>query len=245
MARWSRLRKVLRKIVPDLGDVQPLPERIPLDLANPTMLDVVMHEYDAIRSEVDHSLSNQVSILSFGAATVGLLVAAAGALWTDAPLLAGLLLLVVVPVACFLTRAIHAGELVRLMRAGLFLHELENWVNQARWPNRGDRAAGVLRWEQWDIRDREQQSDVDRHSSEGITLVFGIMAYGFMLFGFYRLHTWEELPDRVAVLALVGAVAVSVPATLRVRNLIAFAYRHRDKYSLPERPRRLARGGPS
>ena len=46
-------------------------------------LDLVMHEYDAIRGEVETTLSSQVAILSFGAATIGLLVAAAAALWVD------------------------------------------------------------------------------------------------------------------------------------------------------------------
>jgi hypothetical protein len=46
-------------------------------LNEPSFRDIVMHEYDAIRNEINTSLSAQVSILSLGSATSGLLVAAA------------------------------------------------------------------------------------------------------------------------------------------------------------------------
>jgi hypothetical protein len=220
------LRNVLQK-------VEPPPERIPLDLNHPLQLDVVMHEYDAIRSEVDHSLSNQVSILSFGAATVGLLVAAAGTLWSDAELLAGLLLLLVVPTACFLTLAIHAGELVRLMRAGLFLHDLENWVNKALWPGKPEvKPVRVLRWEQWAI--REKGTDIDLYNSIGIRLVFGLLAYGFMFAGYWRLHSIGGFNELVAISVLVVSLLISVPCALWVKRLNGYAYKHRVKYERPE-----------
>jgi hypothetical protein len=216
-----------------MQQVEPPPERIPLDLNYPQQLDVVMHEYDAIRSEVDHSLSNQVSILSFGAATVGLLVAAAGTLWKDAELLAGLLLLLVVPIACFLTLAIHAGELVRLMRAGLFLHELENWVNKAPWPGKQEgKPVRVLRWEQWGI--REKEADIDRHNSTEISLVFGLLAYGFMFAGYWRLHSSRGFHELVAISALVVSLLISVPGALWVKCLNDYAYKHRVAYGRPE-----------
>jgi hypothetical protein len=126
--------------LPRLDKVPPRPERVQPDVDGDRLLEVVMHEYDAIRSEIDHSSTNQVSILSFGAAAVGLLVAAAGTLWTDEPLLAGLLLLFVVPAVGFLALAIHAGEFVRLTRAGLFLYELEECVNSGARPQ-GSRLA--------------------------------------------------------------------------------------------------------
>jgi hypothetical protein len=210
------------------------PARVPPNLEDTTLLEVVMHEYDAIRSEVDHSLTNQISILSFGAATVGLLVAAAGAVWKDEPLLAGVLLLVVVPATCFLIRVVHAGEMVRLMRAGLFLHELENWVNRAELPG-GQQSAriGVLRWEQWAI--REEQADADHLNSVGFGLVFSLLAYGFMLFGFLHLHRTGALNELVAVGALLVTGSISLLATFWAMKLNDFAYRYRSKYSQPER----------
>jgi hypothetical protein len=224
---------LLRNVFPKMEEIVPPPERIPLDLDHPQLLDVVMHEYAAIRSEVDHALSNQVSILSFGAATAGLLVAAAGALWQDAALLAGLLLLFVVPMACFLTLAIHACEVVRLMRAGLFLHDLENWVNRAPWPSKPQgRRVGVLRWKQWGI--REKEADIDHHSSGEINLVFGLLAYGFMFAGYWRLHSAPGLHELVAVSVLIVSLLVSIPGSLWVERLNKYAYKHRLAYERPE-----------
>jgi hypothetical protein len=224
----------LRDVRQKMQKVEPPPKRIPLDLDCPRQLDVVMHEYDAIRSEVDNSLSNQVSILTFGAATVGLLVAAAGTLWRDAELLAGLLLLLVVPTACFLTLAIHHAELVRLMRAGLFLHELENWVNKAPWPGKPEvKPVRVLRWEQWAI--REDEADIDRYSSFAIRLVFSLLAYGFMFAGYLRLRSIDGFNQWVAVSALVLSLLLSVPGAVWVQCLKDYAYKYRDEYDQPER----------
>jgi hypothetical protein len=210
-------------------EVPNLPLRVPLNVNEPQVFTLVMHEYAAIRAELDTSLSAQVSIMSFGAATVGLLVAAAGALWPDEPLLAGLLLLLVVPAACFLALAIHAGEMVRLMRAGLFLNHLENCVNRALWPARHQNDhAGVLIWEQWGI--RSGAYDMAGHNRRAITLVFVLLAFGFMLAGFWRLHEVKGLDELWAVFALLASLLAGFQALRWVQHLQRFAYKHRAKY---------------
>jgi hypothetical protein len=101
------------------------PHKVPLNVSDGTNpLDVVMQEYNAVRSDILTSRSNQVSILSFGVAAVGLLVSAAATLWNDAAVLAGLLFLLAVPVVCFLALVIYEGEMVRLIRAELFINYL-------------------------------------------------------------------------------------------------------------------------
>jgi hypothetical protein len=215
-----------------LPEVPELPARVQLNNQDSTLLQLVMHEYDAIRGELDTSLSAQVSIMSFGAATAGLLVAAAGALWADEPLLAGLLLLLAVPASCFLALTIHAGEMVRLMRAGLFLHDLENCVNTVPQPTRfqGEQAS-VLTWEQWGI--RTGGADMARLNRRAIVLVFGLLAYGFMLAGYWRLHTMPKLPERWAVGALLASLLLGIQALRWVRQLHRYAYKHREMYLPP------------
>jgi hypothetical protein len=209
-----------------LPQVTPPPDRVRLKPESRD-LDLVMHEYDAIRGEVLTTLTNQVSTLSFGAATVGLLVAAAAALWDDAELLSGLLLLFAVPSVCFLTLAIYSGELVRLMRAGLFLNRLENCVNEAR-PHREP----VLIWEQWKtIRTRPR--DVDRLNRAAIVCVFVLLALGFMAMGWWRLHTIKQaqLGWETEFLILSGLAAIV--SVLWVGYLNIYAYRHRGIYQYP------------
>jgi hypothetical protein len=139
------------------------PHRSPLRLTDSDQVALVMQEYAAVWAEIHTSLASQVSVLSFGAATVGLLVSAAAQLWTTASLIAGLVFLLAAPAVCFLALAIYLGEQVRLMRAGFFLYQLEEVVNQSRdaiTPNRGD-PADLLTWEHWPgIHDRA--GDIDR-----------------------------------------------------------------------------------
>jgi hypothetical protein len=207
------------------------PARVRLKLGRGD-LDLIMHEYDAIRGEVLTTLTNQVSTLSFGTATVGLLVAAAAALWDDAELLSGLLLLFAVPSVCFLTLAIYSGELVRLMRAGLFLNALENCVNEAEPPD--DEAEppnheAVLIWEQWkSIRSRPR--DVDRLNRAAIICVFVLLAVGFMAMGWWRLHTIKQAePGWVTVFVIISGLAALV-SVVWVGYLNRYAYQHRSEY---------------
>lgn len=208
-----------------------VPGRIPLQLSeNSKLLDVVMQEYGAIRREIDTCLANQVAILSFGAATVGLLVAAAGTLWREEPLLSGILLLFVVPAACFLALSIHAGELVRMMRGGLFLHELENWVNDA-WPSSLGEDGRVLTWEQWGI--RTGAADVDRNNQFAISAVFGTLALGFAFSGFWRLHEPPPgyvIDELLAILLLVVSLGIGLLSVLWVATLRRYAYTYRKAY---------------
>jgi hypothetical protein len=209
-----------------LPQVTPPPDRVRLKPESRD-LDLVMHEYDAIRGEILTTLTNQVSTLSFGAATVGLLVAAAAALWDDAELLSGLLLLFAVPSVCFLTLAIYSGELVRLMRAGLFLNTLENCVNEVK-PHHEP----VLTWEQWkSIRTRP--SDVDRLNRAAIVCVFVLLAVGFMTMGWWRLHTIKQIqPGWLTVFLILSGLAAIV-SVVWVGYLNIYAYRHRGHYRYP------------
>jgi hypothetical protein len=210
-----------------LPQVTPPPDRVRLKLESRD-LDLVMHEYDAIRGEVLTTLTNQVSTLSFGAATVGLLVAAAAALWDDAELLSGLLLLFAVPSVCFLTLAIYSGELVRLMRAGLFLNRLENSVNAVEWSNQEP----VLTWEQWkSIRTRP--SDVDRLNRAAIVCVFVLLAVGFMTMGWWRLHTIKQVQPVWMTVFLIFSGLAAIVSVVWVGYLNIYAYRHRGHYLYP------------
>lgn len=219
--------RLLRRPLPE---VPRLPPRVGLTIDDSQVLDIVMHEYEAIHLELQTSVSNQVSILSFGAATTGLLVAAAGAVWADEPLLAGLLLLVIVPAASFLLLVLHAGELVRTFRAGLFLHELENHINGARRASAGQDVARVLTWEQWAI--RHGGPDMSRQNRRAITLVFGLQAFGFIFAGYWRLHSMSDVSEVATVAALTVSLALGLYAVRWVLSLYAYAYEFRGRYRL-------------
>jgi hypothetical protein len=168
-----------------------------------------MQEYNAVRGDILTSRSNQVAILSFGVAAVGLLVSAAATLWNDAAVLAGLLLLFVVPVVSFLALVIYEGEMIRLMRAGLFINYLENWVNEAPWQSKLEDEGGglLLTWEQWRA---IRGVDVQRYTRMAIPVVFCLLAFGFMMAGYLRLRTATGIDERWLTLGLIGTTLVTM-----------------------------------
>ena len=222
------LRNIVNTLTLPMPFIPELPARVE-PFSNPRYLEVTMCEYDAIRKEINTSLSAQVCSLSFGSATTGLLVAAGATLWKDEPLLAGIMMLYVVPSVCFLTLSFYAGEMVRLMRAGLFLNHLENSVNGAAIPSSSaDAGKGILLWEQWGIRDGSV--DMAKNNRMTITLVFGLLALGFMLAGYFRLHNLSTLPEEFAIAGLVGGLILGMQGFRWVRRLHKYAYLHRTKY---------------
>src|SRR4051794_15125193 len=111
----SRLSHVVTTLWQGPGAAGPVPRPAhTFNMDERRHLEIALHEYDAIRAEIHTSLNNQVSVLSFGAATVGLLVAAAAALWDTSgdgsTTLVAVLLLLMVPLVCFLSLAVYLGE---------------------------------------------------------------------------------------------------------------------------------------
>ena len=214
--------------------VGPPPTRVPPARNSSASLDVALHEYDAIRAEIVTSITCQISVLSFGSATIGLLAAAAAALWEKEVWLTAAILMFVIPAVCFLTLAIYGGELIRMMRAGLFMNRLENWINAVCLEigvNRQPRGR-TLTWEQWSSI-RTGGRDVDLLNRVSISLVFIGMAIGGVVVGFIRLHIDARTHELWAVSALALSVAVGVGGFLWLIYLLLFAYSYRKEYIYP------------
>ncbi len=174
---------------------------------------MMMHEYEAIRNEVVTSLGAQVAVLSFGAATLGLMVAAAAEIWSDAGIVASLLLIWGVPAVCFLTLSMHAFEMVRIMRASLFIHDIERCVNEAYRQDGGNNSnAGILLWEQW--MSQRGQYDMATRSRTILTTTFTFLAFSFIAVGGVRLYTTlrrhELVHDILVAIPALGMAGVAV-----------------------------------
>jgi len=244
----ERRTKLVLRGVKSIFTVSPPPTRVPSEANDRESLEVVCHEYDAIRAEIVTSLTSQVSVLSFGSATVGLLVAAAAALWEKEVWLTAAILLFVIPSICFLTLAIYGGELVRMMRAGLFMNRLEKWINEvcvATGLSKGHQGR-TLTWEQWGSI-RTGRGDVDLLNRIAISAVFLGMAIGGIVVGFIRVHIDARTPELWAIGALGLSVAVGIGAMLWLIHLLLFAYTYRSEYlySPPEEVEQSARVPPS
>jgi hypothetical protein len=107
----------------------------------PELVDVFMEEYKVLRDEIVQSLSSRLQILSFGLATVGVLVAGATtALSRGETRVAPIVLLVMVPAACLATEEIWYSEVRRGRRASWYLWGLERKINS-------QLSARALEWE--------------------------------------------------------------------------------------------------
>jgi len=104
----------------------------------------MLREYDALRHEILHSMTQRTQIASFG-------VGAVGALWAatflkgspnNHPMFVLLMLNVAIPAVSVIVLVMWLGENVRARRAGAYVRDLEERINR----EAGD---GALGWEHW------------------------------------------------------------------------------------------------
>lgn len=91
-------------------------------------IEVVMEEYKTLRQESLTAITTQQSVLRYGLAITGILLASAIKSWNDR-VLCGSLTLVFIPITCYLVLIIWMGEVGRMMRAGQHILKIERKVN--------------------------------------------------------------------------------------------------------------------
>ena len=167
---------------------------------------VLLEEYKSIRAEVTTSIQAQISILAFGAATIGFSFAAASQ--TSNEKFRDMFLLVLVPLVCYLILIVWFGEVVRMMRAGTFLMRLEKRLDE-------DFGFGALTWESTIFQKRCQSGaraffeDPEKFRTLAITLLFFTIAGTSIVIGWASvgLYAWQHF-FAIGALAVAGAVVV-------------------------------------
>jgi len=165
---------------------------------------VLLEEYKTIRAEVTTSIQAQISILAFGAATIGFSFAAASQTTNDA--FRDMFLLVLVPLVCYLILIVWFGEVMRMMRAGTFLMRLEKRSDE-------EFGFGALTWESTIFQTRCQSGsraffeDPDKFRTLAITLLFFTIAGTSIVIGWgsVGLYGWQHF---FAIGALLVAFSV-------------------------------------
>ena len=104
---------------------------------------IVLEEYKTLRAESLTAMKNQQSILSFGTAAFGIMIAGGFNSW-DKSFFPGIMFLVFCPIICHIVLVIWMGELTRMMRAGFYLTLIEKRINEA-FKDKPD----LLNWENW------------------------------------------------------------------------------------------------
>ena len=167
----------------------------------------LLKQYELIRAEVTTSLQLQQQILGFGIATIGLLAGAAFVSKNEP--FRSQLLVVFLPLVCYLVLTIWFSEVMRMLRAGAFLVTVEKRLDTG-----GD---GSLEWESRVAEDRLRRSrqkavftrDPDRLRLVGVTALF------FALGGESIILGWDDASS----FARTFSVAAGVVAAIVLRRL--------------------------
>jgi hypothetical protein len=104
---------------------------------------VAMEEYKTLREESLSSMKMQQSILTFGTATIGIILSAGFNVW-DKQFLPEIIFMALLPAVSYLIVLSYIGETGRMFRAGRFIALIENKIN-----SRFLEKEKALSWETW------------------------------------------------------------------------------------------------
>ena len=185
---------------------------------NTAAVNVVLEEYRTLRQEALTSMGTQQSILSFGTAALGILLAGAFNVFNE-PLPAALVFLLFVPLLSDLVFVLWMTEVVRMLRAGYFLARVERRVDELM------AHEDLLSWERWaharpsateapdDI--RLVLRDVDRQSFEIVAAMLMSIAIGGIAIGNYEITRFDD--SRMAWIAALNVVTLVFSTALAVK----------------------------
>src|SRR5215216_726651 len=108
--------------MPESGDTSSSAARA---IEKPIWLDLAIQEYNALRDEILTTMQTQDGTLRFGAATIGIVIAAGFNMWSDT-VPATMIFLAVIPFICTMVLVIWMGEVTRMMRAGRHVQHIED-----------------------------------------------------------------------------------------------------------------------
>jgi hypothetical protein len=179
--------------------------------------EVLLEEYRAVRDEITTAMNSQISVLAFGAATLGFSFAAAST--TSDKHFREMFLLVLVPLLCYLILTVWFAEVLRMLRAGTFLMRLEKRLDE-------QFGFGALSWESTIFQARCETGpkaflqDPDRFRTYAIALLFWTIAGTSIAIGWDAVtaYSWQHF---FAIAALAVSIAVlSWLQVLRLREIL-------------------------
>jgi peptidoglycan hydrolase-like protein with peptidoglycan-binding domain len=185
------------------------------NLQEPENRNWLLEEYKALRAEITTSMQSQNSILTFGAATLGIIFGGAS---QASNAQRNMFLLVLTPLLCYLILTIWFAEVMRMLRAGAFLMRLEKRADERY-------RIGSLTWESvvnesrcgWGI--RGLPTDPDRFRTGAITLLFLALAGGSIVIGWSSAPGWSWQHVFAVVAAVVAPTFLLGIALSRKRQI--------------------------
>jgi len=185
--------------------------------SNPASCETILKEYELLRAEIGASLANQLQIVSFGAAAIGLVAGAAFAGAADH--VRGEALVVFLPLLAYLVLMLWFSEVMRMLRAGGYVLTLEHRLDAL------DNGDGSLGWEACVWQGRVQHGtrgfrrllDPDHLRLVSITFLFFTIAGASVALGWVDVG-WGERGFAIGA-GLVAFFVISMLYALRLDQL--------------------------
>lgn len=176
----------------------------------PVWLELAIQEYNAMRDEILTTMRTQDGTLRFGAAALGIVIAAGFTIWEDT-MAATMIFLALVPFITTIVLIVWMGEVTRMMRAGRHILRLEGMLHE----QLKGLPEPVMQWET-NLRDPESAlTRWERHyewNYHAIVLMFWTLGIGSIVAAVYR-GVWGEDPLASAT-ALWAAASVVLVLTV-------------------------------
>lgn len=117
-------------------------------------LKIVIEQYKSVRTEALASINSQTTVASIGLTFVGALIGA-GINFLDKPMVSETIFLFLIPVFCEFILVSWFGEVYRMVRAGVFLAEVESKVNRYFASKEKPHSEKALCWEEWLVNNKK------------------------------------------------------------------------------------------
>jgi hypothetical protein len=130
--------------------------------------EIIFKEYDAVKEEIADSIKARNQILSFGLATVAILINGISTTFNNERLqeFSFILCFIILPAFSIAILLMWMGELQRMIRGGNYLAQLEKIVNKK------NKTSELLRWETY-----RRNSEIKIHYAYGAVLfLFSLIA---------------------------------------------------------------------
>jgi hypothetical protein len=184
--------------------------------AQPAWLNAALEEYKAHRTAFSETRASAQQTLTFGATTVGILVAGAFNVWGDR-LPATLLFLVVTPIVASVVIVQWTGLMLALWESDLYLGELETAIRAAYDPI----PPALFTWEdnffaRFRVKGKWWKPDRRWQMNAAIT-AFPLLAAGSLILGAYR--GWQSHPVAVSIVGTIEFAVLAFVAIALLRQL--------------------------
>lgn len=144
-------------------------------------IQTALEEYKSLRTESLESMKGQQTTLRFGTATITILISAGFNIWDQNSILPEIIFWVFNPVLCYLVLIIWIGGVARMMRAGLYISNIEKKINTFI-----NSSQSPLGWENWLRTEEKKHTPQLKWNYRAIIFLFLFIAMGSVVIGYYK-----------------------------------------------------------